>query len=80
MLDAEPGLVVGAGLHGLQAGLAVVGRRRLLVVLVRVAQHQPVVAQVERVAVQRHRVQEHVRVAALGLARRAAVVVPHGQF
>jgi len=52
----------------------------LLVVLVRVAQHQAVVPLKERVLVDCNRVQIHVRVRALCLVCRAAVVVPYWEL
>ena len=67
-------------LHGLVAALAVVGLGRLLVVLVRLAEDQLVVAETERVAVDGDRVEVHVGVGPLGLAGGAAIEVPDGEF
>ncbi len=53
--------------HDLVALLPVVGLGRLLVVLVGLAEDDLVVPQAERVAVQSHGVEVHVRVGALGL-------------
>ena len=53
--------------HRFHARLPVVRLRRLLVVLVSLAEDELVVAQAKRVAVDRHRVQVDVRVRALGL-------------
>ena len=50
------------------------------VYLVGLAEDDLVVAEAERVPVQRHRVQVNVRVGALGLARAGAVKVPDWQF
>ena len=80
LLDAEPRLVLAGQLHGFQAGSAVVGLARFLVVLVGVAENESVVAQVKGIPVDSHRIEVDVRVAALGLVSRAAVIVPNRQF
>lgn len=80
LLDAEPRLLIGCQLHGFKAGVAVVGLGGLLVVLVRVAQDETVVAQVERIAVDGNWVKVDVRVASFSLIGRATVVVPDWQL
>ena len=57
-----------------------VGVGGLLVVLVGLAHDDLVVAEAEGVAVHGHRVQVDVRVGALGLAGRGAIVVPDGKL
>lgn len=57
-----------------------VGLRGQLVVLVGLAHDQFVVATPEGVPVDGHWVQIHIRVAAFGLASRAAIEIPNGQF
>lgn len=80
LLDAKPGLLRRALVDDLQAGLAFVRRRRGAIVLVGVAHDQDVVAASKRILVHGHRIQIGVRVAALRLIARAAIVVPHGQL
>ena len=60
--------------------LPLVGVSRLLVVLVRLAQHQDVVAPPEGVRVDLDWVQVGVGVGALSLVGRAPVIVPDGQI
>lgn len=78
LLNTEPGLLCGALVGHLQAGLALVGVRRGAIELVGVAHHQDVVAAPERVLVDGHRIQVGVRVGSLGLVARASIVVPNG--
>ena len=80
LFDTEPGILVTGCLHGFEASCTVVCFGRLLIVLVRIAEDQSVVAQIERIAVDGHRMQENVRVAAFCLVSRTSIVVPYGQF
>lgn len=76
LLHAEPRVLVLRRVHRLQAATAVVGRMRLELVVERLAHHQLVLAHTERVRVDGHRLQEHVRVGTRGLPGRRAVEVP----
>ena len=67
-------------LHRFHARLPVVGLRRLLVVLVRLAQDELVFSEPERVPVEGHRIKVDVRVRALGLTGGAAIEVPDRQL
>ena len=67
-------------LHDLVALLPLVGLRGRLVVLEGLAEDELVVAATEGVLVHGHWRQVRVRVLALGLARRGAVIVPDGQL
>merc|ERR550517_2422075 len=80
LLDTEPWVVVLGLLHHLLTGLPLVGVSWQLVVLVRLAQHQDVVAPPEGVRVDLDWVQVGVRVGALSLVGRAPVIVPDGQI
>lgn len=77
LLDTEPGLGVQALVGYLQTGLSLVGLRGGAVELVGVAHHQDVVAATEGVLVDGHRIEVGVRVGALGLVARAAIVIPN---
>jgi len=67
LFDTEPGIFACGRLHGLETSCSVVCLGRFLVVFVRIAEDQSVVAQVERIAVDGNRVQENVRIAAFRL-------------
>ncbi len=69
LLDAEPGRLRLGALHDFVASLAAIGLGRDLVVLIGLAEDELVVAQPERITVDRDGVEIHVRVRALGLAR-----------
>ena len=78
--NSEVFVLINVPLHELVALLPVVGVGGLLVVLVGLAHDDLVVAEAEGVAVHGHRVEVDVRVGALGLAGRGAIVVPDGKL
>uniref|UniRef100_A0A182IUQ4 Uncharacterized protein n=1 Tax=Anopheles atroparvus TaxID=41427 RepID=A0A182IUQ4_ANOAO len=82
LLDAKPRVLVAGQLAHLQARLALVRLGRPTIVTVRLAQHQDVVAASERIAVDRDRVQVHVRVGALRLGEgvRDSSLLPLGDW
>lgn len=80
LLNTEPGLLIDALVHHLQARLTLVCVARSAVKLVGIAHDQDVVAAAEGILVDGHRVQIGVRVGALSLVARAAIVIPDGQL
>lgn len=80
LLDTKPGLMFGRQLHSFEARPAVVRLSRLLVVLVRLAEDESVVAQVERIPVDGHGVEIDIGIASFRLVCGAAVIVPNWQF
>lgn len=80
LFDAKPRLLLDALVHHLQARFALVSGRRCAIKLVGIAHDQNVVATPEGILVDGHRIQISVRVAALRLVARAAIVIPNGQF
>lgn len=79
LLDTEPRLLILDGLHRLVRPVPLVRFRWRLVAVVRVAEHELVVAATEGIVVNRHRIEEYVTVGTVGLVRRAAVVSPRRQ-